>query len=293
MLLADSRPRTGRGGAARAGRAGASRRAIDGSSRPNWAGGRRATGTHGFLAGALPGNQLSAVDFTTLTLRLRGLPAAWDGLTILHLSDLHFYGTPDRDYFRHPRCIRRVAPDLVAITGDIVDGRDDAHTGLDRAGPGPAALERGRPSPSWATTTTGTTSTGCRSGCAALGMHVVSNRWEAIDVRGEPLVAIGHEGPWLPPAARPDRLPERLPAVPQPHAGQHRAGPGGTACDLMLSGHDHGGQIRLPLVGSMFVPSRYGRRSTTGDVQRAADAAARQPRADRRASGALQLSCRR
>jgi hypothetical protein len=34
--------------------------------------------------------------------------------------------------------------------------------------------------------------------------------------------------------------------------------------DLMLSGHVHGGQIRLPLVGSIFVPSRYGRRYDCG-----------------------------
>ena len=30
--------------------------------------------------------------------------------------------------------------------------------------------------------------------------------------------------------------------------------------DLMLSGHNHGGQVRLPLVGSVFMPSRYSRR---------------------------------
>ena len=32
----------------------------------------------------------------------------------------------------------------------------------------------------------------------------------------------------------------------------------------MLSGHVHGGQIRLPLIGSMLVPSRYGRRYDCG-----------------------------
>jgi predicted MPP superfamily phosphohydrolase len=34
--------------------------------------------------------------------------------------------------------------------------------------------------------------------------------------------------------------------------------------DLMLSGHNHGGQIRLPLFGSLFVPSRYSRRFDCG-----------------------------
>jgi predicted MPP superfamily phosphohydrolase len=34
--------------------------------------------------------------------------------------------------------------------------------------------------------------------------------------------------------------------------------------NLMLAGHNHGGQIRLPLVGSVIVPSRYGRRYDCG-----------------------------
>ena len=34
--------------------------------------------------------------------------------------------------------------------------------------------------------------------------------------------------------------------------------------DLMFSGHNHGGQIRLPLVGAVFMPSRYSRRFDRG-----------------------------
>ena len=38
--------------------------------------------------------------------------------------------------------------------------------------------------------------------------------------------------------------------------------------DLMLSGHNHGGQIRLPLVGPVFMPSRYSRRFDRGFFRR-------------------------
>jgi predicted MPP superfamily phosphohydrolase len=34
--------------------------------------------------------------------------------------------------------------------------------------------------------------------------------------------------------------------------------------DLMLSGHNHGGQIRLPLLGPVFMPSLYSRRYDRG-----------------------------
>jgi len=47
------------------------------------------------------------------------LPADWDGLTILHLSDFHFCGTPDRAFYEWvlDRCSAQ-EPDLVALTGD-------------------------------------------------------------------------------------------------------------------------------------------------------------------------------
>ena len=50
------------------------------------------------------------------------LPAAWDGLSILHLTDLHLCGTPDREFYRHVLDVcAGWHPDLVALTGDVVD----------------------------------------------------------------------------------------------------------------------------------------------------------------------------
>jgi len=37
--------------------------------------------------------------------------------------------------------------------------------------------------------------------------------------------------------------------------------------DLMLAGHNHGGQVRLPLIGPVFMPSRYGRKFDAGAFQ--------------------------
>src|SRR5262245_49133218 len=71
----------------------------------------------------LPGNQVFQVEFTELHLQLPYLPQAWEGLTILHLSDLHFSGTPDRVFYEQviKHCMADGAPDILAITGDLVD----------------------------------------------------------------------------------------------------------------------------------------------------------------------------
>ncbi len=43
--------------------------------------------------------------------------------------------------------------------------------------------------------------------------------------------------------------------------------PGPPRIDLMLSGHTHGGQVRLPLIGSPIVPSRFGQKYLQGLAQ--------------------------
>jgi predicted MPP superfamily phosphohydrolase len=207
-------------------------------------------------------NDLFRVDFTTLTLAVPGLPAAWDGLTVLHLSDLHFYGTPGREYYEFVvrRCVADGTPDLLVLSGDVIDGQEY----LDWIEPilspmtwNVAALAILGNHDWWQDFA------GVRKRLAALGMHVIGNRWQALDVRGEPLVAVGHEGPWF-------RPPPDLAGCPAgfrllvSHTPDNIGWARRHDCRLMLSGHNHGGQIRLPLIGSMFVPSRYSRRYDMG-----------------------------
>jgi len=96
------------------------------------------------------------------------------------------------------------------------------------------------------------------------GFQVLGNDWKQVTIRGEACTLIGHEGPWFPGSAdlreapaEPFRLlishtPDNLPWAVAQHV------------NLMLSGHVHGGQIRLPIIGSIFVPSIYGRRYDEG-----------------------------
>ena len=115
-----------------------------------------------------------------------------------------------------------------------------------------------------------------------LNIQVLSNTWKQIDVRGLPLVVIGHEGPWFRPGPDLTHCPPPLPS-PSPPRGKGEVREVFRLClshtpdnigwaranniRLMLSGHNHGGQIRLPLIGSIFVPSLYGRRYDCGPFE--------------------------
>jgi predicted MPP superfamily phosphohydrolase len=207
-------------------------------------------------------NGLFQVDFTNLMLAVPGLPQAWDGLTILQVSDLHFYGTPGREYFEFVvrRCVADGTPDLLVVSGDVIDAPEY----LDWIEPvlGPlrwnvAAFAILGNHDWWQSPDA------IRGRLAGLGMHVISNRWEAIDIRGEGLVAIGHEGPWFRPGPDLTGCPAGFRLLVS-HTPDNIQWARRHDCRLMLSGHNHGGQIRMPVVGSMFVPSKYSRRYDMG-----------------------------
>jgi uncharacterized protein len=210
----------------------------------------------------LPYNEVFQVDFTEKTFHLPQLPPAWDGLTILHLGDIHLCGTPEKAFYFHvmDRC-RDEIPDLLALTGDVVDSPKHHRWVLPVLGRlrwRIAAFAILGNHDIWYEPNK------TRRRLGKLGMTVLGNGWKQIDVRGEPLVVIGHEGPWFRPAPDLAQCPPAgfrlcLSHTPDniPWARQHRI-------DLMLAGHVHGGQIRLPLIGSILVPSRFSRRYDCG-----------------------------
>ncbi|HMF14117.1 MAG TPA: metallophosphoesterase, partial [Gemmataceae bacterium] len=210
----------------------------------------------------LPGNDVFRVDFTQKRLGLARLPAAWDGLTILHLSDLHLNGTPDRRFFEHvmDEC-RAWNPDLVALSGDIVD--DPEHHRwivpvLGRLKWRIAAFAILGNHDSWYDVSL------IRRRVRRCGMHLLGNSWTRIDVLGKPLVVIGNETPWFTPGPDLSDCPDGPFRLCLSHTPDNIAWARARGIDLMLSGHVHGGQVRLPLVGSLVVPSRYGRKYDCG-----------------------------
>jgi predicted MPP superfamily phosphohydrolase len=223
-------------------------------------------GKHRSLA-RLPGNQLFQVDFAERVFRLPRVPAAWEGLSILHVSDLHLHGTPDRVFFERlmDRC-RTWQPDLVALTGDVVDS-DEHHRWiipiLGRLCWRVAAFAVLGNHDCWHEPAT------VRRRLARLGMQVLGNRWVRLEVRGQPLTVIGNEWPWFRPAPDLSACPADGFRLCLSHTPDNFAWAQKHDIDLVLAGHNHGGQIRFPLIGSVFVPSCRGRRYDCGSFYEA------------------------
>ncbi|MBX9791173.1 MAG: metallophosphoesterase [Pirellulales bacterium] len=217
----------------------------------------------------LPGNECFQLDITEKHLEIPRLPRELDGLSIAQLSDLHFTGAIDRGYYREVVATANdFEADLIAVTGDLVDKPDCidwiAETiGQLRAQHGVYVIlgnhdhRLGRH---------------LRRLRAALGqcdLVQLGGQWREISIDGTPLVLAGNELPWIPPAADLSDCPTRT-ADGQPtrvllsHSPDQYVWARQHDFDLMLAGHTHGGQIRFPLVGPIFAPSRFGVRYASG-----------------------------
>jgi len=211
----------------------------------------------------LPLNQCFQVEFTEKTLVLPQIPAAWDGLTLLHLTDLHLCGTPDRAFYQYvmERCMKDGVPDLLMLTGDVVDSEWHHRwvvpiLGKLRWNVGAYAILGNHDS--WRDVTL------IRRRLRRVGMTVLGNSWQQIDVRGQPMIVVGHEGPWFTPLPDLSKCPPGIFRSCLSHTPDNIPWARANQIDLMLAGHVHGGQIRLPVLGSVFVPSRYSRKYDCG-----------------------------
>ncbi len=222
------------------------------------------SGSHQFMV-RWPWNEQFQLEVIERTYRLPRLPAELDGLSILHLSDLHFTGTIGFKYFeRVIEQANQLDCDLVAFTGDLVD-RPTCHEWV------PQLFARLK-SRHGVFAILGNHDSWCdhdriRRDLTAAGVRMLSGRWESIQLRGQPLVIAGTEYPWM------GRLPD-LSAAPRDafrlllsHTPDNAPWAARAGFDLMLAGHNHGGQVRLPVVGPVFMPSRYGRHFDMGAFQ--------------------------
>jgi predicted MPP superfamily phosphohydrolase len=213
----------------------------------------------------IPGNESFRLRLREWDVAIPGLPASLDGLRIVQLTDLHMARCFRPAFFeRVVDACRGWEADLLVLTGDIIE--DDevvawiepllaplearlakyAILGNHDEDHGPSAI---------------------LDELARAGFETLEGSWTSLDADGATIAIGGTSAPWGPdvdPAAMPEadfrillsHSPDRF----------YRAEKWGI--DLMLSGHNHGGQIRLPGVGAVFMPSVYSRRFDRGFFRR-------------------------
>ncbi len=209
----------------------------------------------------LPGNESLRLRILDYNVELPGLAPELDGLSVLQLSDFHFTLGFQRTFFEAvAREAARRPADLVLFTGDLVDDQEciawiEPVLGQVRGRLGSFAILGNHD---------------CLAGPSQIedelrrtGYEMLEGRWTTRDYRGVSLCLGGTSAPWGsdpdPTARPPAALSILLCHTPD---GVYRAASWGV--DLMFSGHNHGGQVRLPIIGPILMPSVYGRRFDCG-----------------------------
>jgi predicted MPP superfamily phosphohydrolase len=217
------------------------------------------------LCSRLPGNQVFCLSVEEREIEFSRLPAGLDGASIVHLSDFHFTGRVAKAYYQEVvRRANELKPDIIAITGDLVDhapyidwvpetlGRLRAEAGVYCIFGNHDLRTRNIDR--------------LRRTLAECGLIYLGARWQKVDLRGESLILAGNELPWVAPAAdmrtcvaaavgmdrdRPFRI--LLSHSPDQFGWAQR-----WDFDLMLAGHTHGGQFCLPWFGPFLTPCWHG-----------------------------------
>ena len=212
------------------------------------------------------------VETTEIKLEYGQLDPALPPVRLVHLTDTHI----ERSSFREEEIVRKVnalRPDLIVFTGDYLN-LSYLHD--------PAAAEQfGRfvarlqaPYGIYAVRGTVEPVPGMMADLIRdTGIVWLEQEAVTIEVRGQALTLVGvacsHE-----PEVDAARLAQSLEGIPEGdltvllyHSPDLILEASERQVDLVLSGHTHGGQIRLPVLGPVVTFSRYGRKYASGLFQ--------------------------
>jgi hypothetical protein len=191
----------------------------------------------------------------------KNLPEEFDGLVVAHVSDLHMRGYGARER----RVLERLAeskPGLIALTGDFTQEGSD-----------PAAIRRfledlSKQKPAfgiWAVLGNydhwyppAASDDAVRKFFSDAGVALLVNEWGRIGKKLDTLTLVGVDDPFSGLDNLGDALrgTQRTPfAVLLTHAPQMFMKADLTKFDLVLAGHTHGGQVRLPGIGPLWLPA--------------------------------------
>lgn len=217
-------------------------------------------GAPGWLARVWPGNQYCQLDVNLKQIAIRTSRQRPEQprqtLRILHFSDLHFTGTPGLSYYEFlVQQAELQAADLIVFTGDLVDKPQLLPDAVRILQPltriAPCLFVLGNHD--W------------RYDYEQIRQQLVESGWRSVAgtamllrIRDRMVLIGGSERPWM--SNEPPQVRESFSdlTVLLSHSPDQLRRAEQLGYDLMLSGHTHGGQVILPLIGPVFSPSRYG-----------------------------------
>jgi|YNPMSStandDraft_2_1061718.scaffolds.fasta_scaffold01528_4 hypothetical protein len=193
------------------------------------------------------------------------LPAAFEGFRILQLSDLHMTHLGRRER-AIGRIVRGLRPDVVVLTGDLTQDEAAARelAGIVR---GAGAMEGAFAISGNADVRYPLVWAGVKRVLRDAGITVLENEHRLLRREEALMVLAGVEDPHT----GLDDLRAALDGAPAgafvlllAHSPSIIVAAVEAGCDLVLSGHTHGGQIVLPAYGPLLTRSGYGKRLSSG-----------------------------
>ncbi|MCM1172692.1 MAG: metallophosphoesterase [Clostridium sp.] len=181
-----------------------------------------------------------------------------DGFTIVHLSDLHNKGF-GKNQKRLIKKIEECEPDMIVITGDLVDERSK---NFDKA----AALVRNAASIAPVYYVTGNHEkwlsddlyNALMDMLRQEGVTILDNTYLSIEKGDSDFILAGlDDGSLLDDTLKELRLNDKTELVVLlTHEPQYIKDYSIYGADLVLAGHAHGGQFRLPFIGGVYAPDQ-------------------------------------
>ncbi len=204
-----------------------------------------------------------------VTIENREIPLSFDGFRIVHVTDLHdaVFGEGQSELLK---LIEEQKPDIIALTGDFTGEKDaDPENAVRFLEKLPAIA------PSYYVTgnheyrLTEEHFRKLIDGITSAGISFLNNRCEEI-VRGDGRIQIlgvedpalmgeqhrALDGPKLAKEIKDTIYDPNMFSVLLVHRPEHIKVYADAGVDLVLCGHSHGGQMRLPLIGAFYVPSQ-------------------------------------
>ena len=209
------------------------------------------------------------VEVTPLEVRLCSLPAALDGMKLVQISDIHLDEFTEPFLLRHSiEQINRMEPDTVLLTGDFVTYEIAPRKfSVKSAWQCAEILSELKCRERYAVLGNHDhwlSGTEVARALAAYGIRMLTNAYVPLERNGSRMWLAGIDDPVCGEPDPDKAIPVSIrnvgnePVVLMCHAPDYAdhllARPAGQSVALMLSGHSHGGQVRLPFAGALQLP---------------------------------------